>query len=169
MCSPNTLKLRFGNYREIYETIGYRPVFRDFYKGPRAESSLRIRRDLVEQIRSMFPEHVEVTQQRMRARSILWVDDSFYVAVLLCQWVQATKRDRAHWVVCPNPSEHDYITLVCLLSTASDRIVRFYLFPLMNFLFRRAREGHPWLDTGRKLKSLNEFYEAVKTIRRAAC
>jgi hypothetical protein len=83
MCSTSTLKRRLGGYREIYETVGYRPLFRDFYKGPHAEASMRLRRELVERISTMFPGHVQVTQQRMRTRSILLVDNFFYVAVLM--------------------------------------------------------------------------------------
>jgi len=168
MCSPNTLKRRFGGYREIYETIGYRPLFRDYYRGPRAESAMCVRRDLVERISTLFPKHVVVKQQRMRTKSILWVDHEFYVAVLLGRWVEASRTERAHWVVCPNPSEYDYITLFCRLNTANNGILSFHLFPRMNLIFRRCHEDDRWLATGTPLNDLNEFYNVVKATRRAA-
>jgi hypothetical protein len=168
MCSPNTLKRRFGGYREIYETIGYRPLFRDYYRGPRAESAMCVRRDLVERISTLFPKHVVVKQQRMRTKSILWVDHEFYVAVLLGRWVEASRTERAHWVVCPNPSEYDYITLFCRLNTANNGILSFHLFPRMNLIFRRCHEDDRWLATGTRLNDLNEFYNVVKATRRTA-
>lgn len=169
MCSPSTLKLRFGSgYRQIYETIGYRPAFRDFYRGPRAESAMCVRRDLVERIRSSFPQHVEVTQQRMRARSILWVDNSFYVAVLLCRRIEASVKHSTHWLVCPNPSERDCITLLCRLNAASDGILSLHLFPKINWPYRRSRESDPWLATGKRLNDLSEFYNSLKAIRKKA-
>jgi DNA invertase Pin-like site-specific DNA recombinase len=169
MCSPNTLRRHFGRSRDIYERVDYRPPFMDFFKGARAEPSMRLRRELVERIRAMFPQHVQVTQQRMRTRSILWLDDNFYVAVLLCKRNGGSKREyrEAHWIVSPNPSEYDYITLVCRLNAASDAILSFHVFPRMNLIFRRSRKGDPWLATGRHLKTLSEFYSVVKTFRRA--
>jgi DNA invertase Pin-like site-specific DNA recombinase len=168
MCSPNTLKRRFGGYRQIYETIGYRPAFRDFYTGPRAEAAMCVRRDLVERIRATFPQHIKVTQQRMRTRSILWVDDSFYVAVLLCRRVAASPGCKTHWSVCANPDERDYITLLCRLNAASDGILTFHLFSRVNIEFRRSREDDPWLASGRRLEDLGGFYNAVKAIRKRA-
>jgi hypothetical protein len=115
-----------------------------------------------------FPKHVVVKQQRMRTKSILWVDHEFYVAVLLGRWVEASRTERAHWVVCPNPSEYDYITLFCRLNTANNGILSFHLFPRMNLIFRRCHEDDRWLATGTQLNDLNEFYNVVKATRRAA-
>ena len=168
MPSVNTLKLRFGDCHQIYETIGYHPVFRDFYRGPRAESALCVRRDLVEHIRMLFPRHVQVTQQRMRTRSILWVDKSYFVAVLLCRWIEGSPNYKAHWMVCPNPSELGYVTLLCRLNPSSDSIVSFHLFPKMDTTYHRSPEHDPWLASGKKLKDLSEFYNAVRAIRKRA-
>jgi DNA invertase Pin-like site-specific DNA recombinase len=168
MCSTSTLKRRLGGYREIYETVGYRPLFRDFYKGPRAEASMRLRRELVECISTMFPGHVQVTQQRMRTRSILLLDNFFYVAVLFCKLVQGSLQAghirQTHWVVSPNPSEYDYITLVCRLNAASDEIISFHLFRRMNIIYVRCYENDPWLTTGRRLGNLNEFYRVATAL-----
>jgi DNA invertase Pin-like site-specific DNA recombinase len=166
MCSPSTLKLRFGpSYRNIFDTIGYHPPFRDFFKGERQEPGLRLRRNLVERLQAMFPKNIVITQQRMRTRSILLVDDKFYVGVLLCQKVKATKRDATHWVICPNPSEYGYITLICRLNADNSGILSYHVFANVGLKFRRSREGDPWLETGKSLTNLNEFYDIVTAIR----
>ena len=104
----------------------------------------------------------------MRTRSILWVDDSFYVAVLLCRRVAASPGCKTHWSVCANPSERNYITLLCSLNAASDGILTVHLFPRVNIEFRRSREDDPWLASGTRLEDLGEFYNPVKAIRKRA-
>jgi DNA invertase Pin-like site-specific DNA recombinase len=167
MCSPTTLKLRFGGYKDIYDTIDYHPQFTDFFKGERQEPRMRLRRNLVEKLRTMFPDNIEITHQRLRTRSILRVDNKFYVAVLLCRKVKDTSRYPTHWDIRPNPSEYGYITLLCRLNADNDAILSYHLFPVVDLEYHRSRERDPWLETGTRLKNLNEFYQLVRTIQKA--
>lgn len=169
MCSPSTLKLRFGSsYRDVFDTIGYRLPLTDLFRGERQEPGLRLRRELVEKIQTMFPENVEITHQRMRSRSILLVDNKFYVGVLLCKKVMATRSHPTHWIIRPNSSEYGYITLLCRLNADNDRILSYHVFPGVGLEYHRSREGDPWLKTGIHLKRLDEFYDVVRTIPLAA-
>ena len=131
-----------------------------------------LRRELVERICNTFPDHVEVAQQRMRTRSILLVDNSFYVAVLLCRRIEASSKPRlcrsTHWIVSPNPSECGCITLVCRLNAASDRVISFHVFRRIDRIFLRCREDDPWLARGRQLNGIKDFYRVVTAIHEAA-
>jgi DNA invertase Pin-like site-specific DNA recombinase len=165
MCSPTTLKLRFGSsYRNVFDTIGYQLPLTDLFRGERQEPGLRLRRELVEKIQTMFPENVEITHQRMRSRSILLVDNKFYVGVLLCRKLMATRGHPTQWIICPNSSEYGYITLLCRLNADDAGIFSYHVFPSVGLEYHRSREGDPWLKTGIHLKSLNEFYDVVRTI-----
>src|SRR5260370_32949961 len=110
-----TLRSHFGTYRQLYKALGYHLPPHDLYHGKLAEPSMRLRRKLVKQLAEIFPEHVRVTSLPRSGRSILEVDHSFMVSVLLCVSYQRPGRQRL-WLVRPNSAEREYITLLCKVS-----------------------------------------------------
>ena len=72
--------------------------------------------------------------------------------------------ERLHWAVEPSPLERSYITLFCKLNPKHDRVLSYHLFPRIDFKSHRSFNGDPWLNTGMRLKGLEEFYSAVKKL-----
>lgn len=76
MPSLTTLRKRFGGLQRLYTLVGYEPEG-DAVRRKRLENSARFRRELFEQIKALFPEHVEVTHLPRKHRSIFRIDSSF--------------------------------------------------------------------------------------------
>lgn len=157
MPRPCTIKGHFGSLREFYRVLGYNGGEHDIYRGEQIERSLRLRRELVCQIRDLFPGHVELTRVPQGTRSMLRIDGKFLVSVYLCR-TKYRKKGGLHWVVEPSPLEHGYITLFCKMSPAHDRVLSYYLFPEMNFKSHKSHDNDPWLGTAVCLKNLSDLY-----------
>ncbi len=164
MPACGTLHNHFGSYRQMYEMIGYRPPRADIFKGEEVERTMRLRRHIVRSITEMFPDKVSGSRLPGRSRSILQLADSSLVSVLLCRMVRKNG-GRWHWLVMPNPAERNFITLLCKMNQARDRVCGYFLFPKMEVKFRRSYERDPWLAGAMRIKELSEFYYAVEAIR----
>ena len=126
MPSLTTLRKRFGGLQRLYTLVGYEPEG-DAVRRNRLENSARFRRGLFEQIKALFPEHVEVTHLPRKHRSIFRIDSSFMVALLLCKQKRRNGGE-LHWVVQPPALERSYVTLVGRLNNAHDGVVSCHLF-----------------------------------------
>ena len=71
MPSTRTLRKRFGSYREMYALVGYHPPVKDLYRSAQGERTKRLRREIVDRITSLFPEHVAVHCLPNRNRPVL--------------------------------------------------------------------------------------------------
>jgi hypothetical protein len=129
---------------------------------------MRLRRQLVSRIREMFPDNVKITHLPNRSRSILLIDGSFMVSVLICP-LQYPQRWAPFWTVQPNQAERSHITLLCRLDSSCERVLSYHLFPRMDISGKThaSYKNDPWLRTGTRLTSLSEFYEAVTRVRGA--
>jgi len=156
MPTPNTIKNHLGSYRQLCRTLGCPLREHDLYRGEQCERSMELRRKLAAQIANLFPEHIVITHVPKGTRSILRVDDTFMVSLLLCR----TKRREGgfHWVVEPSALEREYITLLCKLNATHDKVLSYYLFPRMAFRSHRSYDHDPWLKTAIQLDRLEDFY-----------
>jgi DNA invertase Pin-like site-specific DNA recombinase len=157
---PSTIKRHFGNYRQLYKAVGYHFEEHDIYRGEQCERSMELRRNLVAKIAKLFPEHIAVTHVPKGTRSILCVDDTFMVSVLLCR-TKRRQKGGLHWVVEPSPMERDNITLFCKMNPTHDKALSYHLFPRMNFKSHRSYDHDLWLKTSVRLRSLADFYESA--------
>jgi len=164
MPSSSTLHNHFGSYRQMYEMIGYHPPYSDIFKGEEIECTLRLRRNIVRTLTEMFPGKVSASRLPGRSRSILQLSDGSLVSVLLCR-MERQESGQWRWLVMPNSAERNFITLLCKVNRARDRICAYYLFPKIDVNFRRSCKRDPWLAGAIRLKGLSEFYLAVETIR----
>ena len=166
MPASNTLHSHFGTYRQLYDAVGYQLPPHDLYHGKHAEPSLRLRRKLVKQLGETFPEHVRVTSLSHSCRSILEVDHSFMVAVLLCVSYQRPGEQR-FWVVRPTSAEREHITLLCKISPDKNRIASYHLLPRVDIPGRThlSYNDDASLRRGFPLQNLSGFYAAVKALR----
>lgn len=160
-----TMRRHFGTYRQLYERVGYHFETEDLFRGEQAERSLEVRRRLVQTIAALFPEHVVVTHLPERNRSILMMDNSFMVSILLGRSIRRNGGP-LQWVVAPSHAERDYITLLCTLNEKRDRVLNHYLLPRIEWLGRwqYLYKDDPHLEAATKLESLSNFYAAVKKL-----
>jgi hypothetical protein len=152
---------RFGNYRNLYERVGYHLPSHLEVLIERLTRSIRLRNELTEKIRNLFPEHITITRLPDRKRSIVLVDGQFRVSVLLCS--PRLRRGKFSWVVAPNPAEKSYITLLCPVNRTHDRVLGYFIFPRLDgFKLHYMTRNDPFLRTGVRLQSLNDLYATVK-------
>jgi hypothetical protein len=164
MPATATILNHFGTYRQLYERVGYHLEAEDIFRGEQCERSLHLRRAIVNKITELFPDNVVVTHLPKRTRSMLLVDSSFMVSILLCRTGQRVG-GRLHWVVKPVQAERKYITLLCTMNSASDGVLGHYVFARMDCLrFQRLYKNDPCLCVAKKLDSLSDFYVVVKNL-----
>ena len=161
--TATTLRNRFANYRDAYRAAGYCLPEQDSFGNSDAEGSMRLRRQLVSRLKDMFPNHVAVTNLPNRQRSMLLIDGTFMVSVLLCRFLSRQKRKGPCWLVVPKPAERSFATLLCRLNETNKRVLSYHLFSRMDIRFRSYRlyVNDPWLKTGLHLKDLSEFYRVA--------
>lgn len=155
---------RFGSYRNLYERVGYRLPFHLEFASEQLTRSIRLRNELVEKIRKLFPEHITISRLPHRNRSILLVEGQFRVSVLLCS--PRLRRGKVSWLVAPNPAENSYITLLCPVKRTHKDVLGYFIFPRLDgFKVHYMTRNDSFLSTGVRLHSLNEFYATVKAAR----
>ncbi len=166
MPSVHTLHSHFGSYRQIYNAIGYDLPLYDIYQGTQCEPLMKLRRKLVKRLSRMFPKHVAITRvpEPQSFRSILEVDHSFFVGILLCRSEKRAGEQR-FWAVRPTLAERENITLVCRVSPNKGRIISYQVFPRVDIPGKSCRIAMiP--SKGITLRKLSGFYAAVKALRR---
>jgi hypothetical protein len=164
MPATATIHKHFGTYRQLYERVGYHLEAEDISRGEQCELSLRLQRAIVNKIIELFPDNVVLTHLPKRTRSVLLIDRSFMVSILLCR-TQQRGGGHLHWVVKPIHAERKFITLLCTMNSTSDRVLDYYVFARMDWLrFHRLYKDDPCLRAAKKLDSLSDFYTVVKNL-----
>jgi hypothetical protein len=161
MPSTVTLHNRFGTYRQLYERVGYHIGAEDIHNGAQSERSMKLRHSLVNAIKELFPEHVAVTHLPNRSRSILWIDNTFMVSVLLCRTKH--KHGKLRWAVDPNPAERGCITLLCTMNSRHDRVIDYFALSTMDG-YKRTSMYDSWFQKAVKLRNLSDFYTTIKKL-----
>jgi hypothetical protein len=164
MPSTTTIHQRFGTYRQLYDSVGYRLDTHTLFMSEQTERSTCLRQALVEELRGSFLEHIVVTQRCKRARSLLLIDNALIVSILFCRLDKKRGAPR-YWQVDPFVAERDYITLVCTLNQKHDVVLDQYLFPRVDmWKSHRLRRNDPWPCSAVKLYRLADFYTAASRI-----
>jgi len=159
---PPTLRKHFGGFRRLYEAVGYRSADHYLFRAEQCQRSWKLRRSIFSSLQQLFPEHVTITSSPIEGRSMLCVDQHLLVSVLLSR--QKRKRHLLFWEVVPASAERGYTTLVCFMNPSHDEVTSYYIFRHIDLKFHRHYENDPWLNTGRKLESLNMFYAALNDV-----
>ena len=126
-----------------------------------SERSLKLRRKIVSDIKELFAEHVTVTHLPRRTRSVLLIDRSFMVSVVLCGI--KSKYGTEIWNLVSNTAERDLITLVCTMKRSHDGVISYFLLPDMH-PFRKLRFHDGRLSHAMRLQSLADFYKAARRL-----
>jgi DNA invertase Pin-like site-specific DNA recombinase len=161
--SMSSIRRMFGSYRRLYQKVGYQLSPFQELRSDRLNNSIRLRRELIEMIRTLFPDNVVISRLTNRRRSVLLIDQRFIVSVLFCSPIR--RREKYVWIVEPNPAECRYVTLLCPVKRSHERVLGYFVFPHLDgfrthFLFR----NDPFLRAAVRLRDLSEFYATVTTI-----
>ena len=148
-----------GSYDELYKEVGYRADAEDIFMGKQRERSRMLRRKIVSTIKKLFPENVIVTHLPRRTRSVLLIDRSFMVSILLC--IPKHKQGRSYLKVEPIVTESDFVTVLCRVNDRHDRVLEMFVLPQMTG-FIRTCQYDSWIRKGIRLRRLSDFYATVK-------
>lgn len=160
--SCNTIRRFFGNYPNLYAKIGYKLDASRVLSVEQTKRSALLRRTLVEDLRRLFPNNVELFVSYIGNRSILRIDNTFFVSILFCR--RENVGGQCRWTAQVNKLERNYITLVCLMNSRYDRVLHYYILPkTSDWPFRVVRLNSPMLLNGTKLNNLADFYPIVKS------
>jgi hypothetical protein len=161
--SLSSIRRMFGSYRRLYQKVGYQLSPFQELRSDRLNSSIRLRRELIEMIRTLFPDNIVISRLTDRRRSVLLIDRQFIVSVLFCSPMR--RRGKYVWIVEPNSAESSYITLLCPVKRSHERVLGYFVFPHLDgfrthFMFR----NDPFLRAAVRLRDLSEFYATVTTV-----
>jgi hypothetical protein len=162
MPALSTIKRRLGNCHKLYDQVGYHLDTVDCINNAYCEATLKLRRKVVSSIHRLFPDHIEVTHQPGKTRSVLLVDHHFMVSVVLSR-TRRSRKGTLGWPVCPNDGERTYITLVCTLNETQNRVLRYFLLERTDN-FKSACYGDSFLRTAIRLRRLSDFYRNVQRL-----
>jgi DNA invertase Pin-like site-specific DNA recombinase len=163
MPSTSTIRKHFGTYRQLYERVGYVLDPLDAFRSDQFQRSQKLRQALGEHLKTLFPEHVTIRRTWRGMRSVLRIDDTFMVSILFCG--QDRSAPKYCWAAVPAPAEWDYVTLVCLLGSRYDRVLRYYVARKTGQRRSiRLRTDGPFLRDAVRLRCLPDFYRTVRRI-----
>ena len=154
-----TITQYVGSYEQLYREVGYRPDTEDIFMGEQRDRSRMLRRKIVSTVKRMFPDHVIVTHLSRRTRSVLLIDRSFMVSILLC--VPKIRNGMPRVKVEPIVTESDFVTLLCITNDRRDRLLDMFALPKMTG-FIRTFPHDSWVRKGIRLRKLSDFYTTVK-------
>jgi DNA invertase Pin-like site-specific DNA recombinase len=156
-----TIYKHFGSCRQLYERVGYQPPANVMFTSEQAQRALSLRKEVIEEITTLFPNNAVISRLSKRHRPMLLIDSTFLVAILLCR--PARRKGRSHWAVEPHPGERTYVTLLCTMNSNHDSVIDHYLFPeLDGFKSHELTRNDLFLLGAVRLKDLADFYETAK-------
>jgi DNA invertase Pin-like site-specific DNA recombinase len=157
---------RFGSLVKAYDLIGFKvsPRIRKALAHMKALRSLRSR--LMVSLCNSFPDRVRAVRVPGICNKILEVDHQHRVSLYFCRpFLTLGKRTR--WMFRTRSSERNNIVLLCRVDSEYERILSTHILPPIGStvrLYRQIQEKHPWLATGKELRSVEDFCEAVVDI-----
>jgi DNA invertase Pin-like site-specific DNA recombinase len=160
----------FGSMMRAYEMVGYNPSPRAFRSLDGCKKMTSLRKNLLIQLKQIFPSLQIVKRPGQNQRALLEIDNHLQIGVHICRPLSPTRQGKSRWVLRGQPKEQNLPALICVPDKALTHLETFYLIPEFGNLVRKfkiVREGHPWLANGERLESLTQLYElANKLVQR---
>jgi DNA invertase Pin-like site-specific DNA recombinase len=158
-----SIRKRFGSCRALYEKVGYDLSPYQKLRSDRLRRSIRLRRDLIDRIKALFPNDVAISRLPNRKRSVLLIDGQLIVSVLFCSPIR--RQGKLFWLVNPNPAERSNITLLCPVKRNHERVLAYFIFPRLDgFTSHCMIRNDPFLRDASRLRELSDFYITVKKV-----
>jgi Recombinase len=159
MPSTGTIHRHFGKYSDLYKLIGFSLAPQYVWNAQQLERSKQLRSITVNTLRELFPANIKATRLPKKRRSLLLIDDTFLVSVLLCR--SKRKRGELYLVVEPNPAERSFVTLICTMNDHHDQVLDYFLLPDMDWFRNRRFLDDSYLRRAVHLDKLTDFYSKV--------
>ena len=162
--SYSTYRQRFGSIRRVYELIGYQPLSGLFERCDHRRRTQRLRDELLDRIRAMFPKALKVFHLPGKYRPVIQLENGSKVSVIVCR-TRLTKARMRKWVLNPIAEETNYITLLALLNSTNDGVDSLVMFPGIDKVTEyRFAADEPWLRTGLRLSGPSGFCKATMMV-----
>jgi DNA invertase Pin-like site-specific DNA recombinase len=161
MPSITTINHHFGKYSDLYNLVGFPLAPRFVLAAEQMERTKQLRRTIENKLLELFPTKVKVTQLRKRFRSLLLVDDTFLVSILLCRSKRTCSGSR--WEVEPKYAERSLIALICTMNDRHDGVLDYFLLPSVDwFRHRRYIKDSYLRRIAVHLDNFADFYTEVR-------
>jgi hypothetical protein len=159
--STYTYYRHFGSLKNLYRLLQYEPPKGTFGKVEPRRRTIHFHSKIIDRIRSLFPDHVEVVRPRNCCRPILRLDGRFLVSIAIsssgCRLTGTIR-----WITLTPQSERANITLVARLNTSNADFLDFWVLPEGHVKHHHeSSEYDPWLVRGTQLEDLNDFYKTI--------
>jgi hypothetical protein len=154
---------RFGSFQKVYDSVGYRYQRNMFLRNATARRTTKLQQQLVADIVSLFPLHVEAYRVSIEnKRLMVRVDGRFPVAVITCRHYKTALN--AGWILHPAPSERDCIALLALFDDTNDFLERFLMVARVGIPGGQYKfnDTDPLFQAAKPLSTLRDLY-AVAT------
>ena len=162
----NPLRHRFGSMTKVYELLGFQPSPTYRVRTTKAQTMLRLRRQVFTAIREHFPYDVIFTRPSNRYRHCVEFPDAGRVAVVLCRSFEKTDGLR-YWLMYVRKAARDLPALVCLMSRDNESIERYYVMPKIDAVTRMTlTPSDPWFRSGIRLDSIAGLCSAVVEVKK---
>lgn len=162
----SALRHRFGSMRKVYELLGFQPAPTYRVRTKKAQTMLRLRRQVFASIRENFPYDAIFTRPSNRHRYCVEFPDVGRVAVVLCRSFEKADGLR-YWLMYVREATRELPALVCLMSSDNESIERYYVMPKIEALTRMTlTPSDPWLRSGIRLSSMADLCSAVVEVKK---
>ncbi len=163
--SVNTLRLRFGSMKKVYDLIGFHPPSTYTIRAESSHLSDALRKKTISQIQAIHPRDAALMKENGRLREVIVCRGLGAVSLLLCRSYKERGGLR-YWMLFTRPSERGLPALVCLLSPSNESVEAYYVVPNIDALRKlKLTPNDPWFRRGIKLRSLADLRPAVKEVR----
>jgi DNA invertase Pin-like site-specific DNA recombinase/DNA-binding winged helix-turn-helix (wHTH) protein len=159
---------RLGSVISAYEMVGYHTSDRTLRGIERRKKLKQLRSGVLFELRKLFPSQLRVIRLPGQVqRQVVELDHTGYVAIHICCPSESTMTGKPRWVLLSQPKEKGLAALICGCNKSLDGITCFYVVPNLGDLIEGCKiigEGHPLVRSGRRLRSLSEFYGVAREI-----
>jgi DNA invertase Pin-like site-specific DNA recombinase len=163
---------RFGSVLRAYELVGYKASIRAIKSGERQKKIRRLKIDLLQKLKELFPQRVRVIQEPVRnQRRFIEIDGHLNIAVQVGCPSRCLIGGQPRWLLKVHPLERGMPTLVCTSNRELDGLIDFYLVPQFGQGMRKYRilgRDSRWLRFSKKLSDLSEFCDVAIEIAGSA-
>jgi DNA invertase Pin-like site-specific DNA recombinase/DNA-binding winged helix-turn-helix (wHTH) protein len=157
-----------GSIIRAHEILGYRTPDRVLRGLMRDKQLRKLRFRVLAELKRLFPNLLRIIRlPRQVKRQIIEVDNNVHISINVCRPAESTKSGAPRWMLIAQPKEKGLPSLICTPNEDLDGITAFYLVRSLGDLSARCTtigEHHPLLAFGKRLKSLSDFYGAVREI-----
>jgi DNA invertase Pin-like site-specific DNA recombinase len=164
--SASTYIRHFGSLARAYQLAGFHPssAVRNRVEVRAAHSKMRT--ELQQRIAATCPDHLTHCELGQHRQAVM-VDGLYAVAIVICRGFRNGHGEKRWRLLRLASVLRDRMTLLCLAESGYRGYSSYWVMPRIDKkrTYDIKREDDPWLQQGRRAKSLKDFYTAVTQMR----